>query len=937
MESDNCNSFLELMRSAKALTASNRPLRMRIAFPEGVSDDLLLPQRVKGSESICGGIEYHIDCLATDAKLPLKQFIALPLELQFVTDRGGLRKVCGIVTEARAGHSDGGLASYQLTVRDALAIMEQRVNTRIFRNASEVDIVEHLLVEWRQKNGVIAAALDFEFDRLIFQHQYPKREFTKQHNESDAAFIRRLLRRRGIAWFFRQGRALGSAGKADNGGSGDSGAPVHTLVLFDDASSLRENCAGELRFHRDHATEQRDTVTGWDAIRTLRPSQVNCHSWNYKNPQGPQFMLTGARSAFDQGENGSALAACLTDYRVHVPHLGADHEDQALLGRLTLSRHDYETKCFHGRSSVRDATVGEWNRIVGHPEIDTHPAVECEFVITELFVTAENNIPPALERTVRSLFDLNLWSTSETFAQQAQQTGQRGAVRYGNRFTCVRRGIPIVPAFDSRTDVPMAQIESALVVGPAGEEIHCDNLGRIKLRFPGTRVEDHEYAAGAGASDTDGDSAWVRVASNSAGPKPGSVTQNGALALPRVGSEVLVGYLGGDPDKPVVLGQLYNGAAIPPGLNSVGGLPGNKCLSGIQTREVHGMRTNHLCFDDTPGEISVQLASEHGASELNLGRLTTVRHDGEGIPRGEGAELRSSKAVAVRGAQGVLISAGACTGGKGTQLAREELIGMVDVLKSVADQLSQLAVTHAGDDANSAHVNELIGMLKAWDSGKGGDVAGAPIIAASAPAAMVMASQESLTLGAANKVDVVCAGDTQLSAGRKLLMRATEGVSVFALRLGLKLIAATGHIRIQAHDGNVEVTALKRIKLTAGEGIDIEAPEVKVTAKGSRTDYGGGKILQQCSGDFAVKSARFIHTGPGDGNPTMVEFPKSSIETDERIVVTERQTGLPIKGQRYTATLEDGSVISGVTDEHGRTELFNGTDMGKVDLTFHID
>lgn len=928
MERDNQSSLFELMHLTRMLTSSNRALRMRIAHPQGMSDDLLLPQRVTGAESICGGIEYRIDCLATDARLALKQFIALTVELQFVTDRGGLRKVCGIITEAHAGRSDGGLATYQLVVRDALTILEQRVNTRVFRNASEIDIVELLLVEWRQNSSVLAASLDIEFDRLIFQHQYPKREFTKQHNESDAAFMRRLLKRRGIAWFFRAGRATGS-----NGGEAED-TPVHTLVLFDDTSALRENAAGELRFHRDHATEQRDTVTDWHAVRKLRAAKASSHSWDYKNPQGGQFMTTGAHSTMDQGESGNAFAACLADYRVEVPHIGSDHEDQAMLGRLILSRHDYETKCFYAESRVRDANVGEWNRIVGHPEIDTHREEEREFVITELFITAENNIPHGLERTVCGLFSDNQW---ELFAQSGEQNGERGAVRYGNRFTCVRRGIPIVPAFDPQSDVPKAQMECALVVGPAGEEIHCDEIGRIKLRFPGMRPPDHEHAAGAGASNTDGDSAWVRVASNFAGPVADNVTQNGALALPRIGSEVLVGYLGGDPDKPIVIGQLYNGSAVPPGLNSIGGLPGNKFLSGIQTREVRGMRTNHLRFDDTPGQIGVQLASQHGASELNLGRLTTVRHDGEGDGRGEGAELRSSKAVAVRGAQGVLISADAREDGKGSQLDRDELIGMVEVLKSVADQLAQFAATHSDDDANSLHVGELIGMLKAWDSGQGRAVAGAPIVAVTAPAGMVVASQDSVALGAANKIDIMCAGDTQVSAGRKLLMRATEGISVFALRLGLKLIAATGHIRMQAHDGNVEITALKRVKLTAGEGIDIEAPEVRLTAKGTQTDLGGGKITHRCSAEFAVKSARFVHSGPGDGNPAAVEFPKSGLETDERIIVTERQTGLPVKGQHYTATLEDGRVISGVTDELGRTELLKGTDMGKVVITFGAD
>src|SRR5476651_2282232 len=163
---DIASSFVTFLNMVKTLTADNRPLRMRLALPTGIVDDLLLPQRVVGSESICGALEYHIDCVATDAGLPLKQFIAIPVELQFVTDRGGLRSVCGIVTEAKAGRSDGGLASYQLVVRDALAILELRTNTRVFRNVNEIEIIEILFNEWQQNSAILAATFDLEIDPL---------------------------------------------------------------------------------------------------------------------------------------------------------------------------------------------------------------------------------------------------------------------------------------------------------------------------------------------------------------------------------------------------------------------------------------------------------------------------------------------------------------------------------------------------------------------------------------------------------------------------------------------------------------------------------------------------------------------------------------------------------------------------------------------------
>jgi type VI secretion system secreted protein VgrG len=122
VESD--DNFFSFMTLAKELVTDNRPLRLRLDLPGGANDDMLLPQRVYGTESICGGIEYSVLCVAANVQLPLKQLIAVPAVLEFVTDRGDLRAVCGIVTEASSGDSDGGLASYQLVLRDALAILE---------------------------------------------------------------------------------------------------------------------------------------------------------------------------------------------------------------------------------------------------------------------------------------------------------------------------------------------------------------------------------------------------------------------------------------------------------------------------------------------------------------------------------------------------------------------------------------------------------------------------------------------------------------------------------------------------------------------------------------------------------------------------------------------------------------------------------------------
>jgi len=602
-------NFEDLMQVAGGLSEANRPIRLRLSRDKGVLDDVLMVKRVTGSESLCGGLEYRLLCVSTRADLPLKEFIALPVEVQFVTDRGDVRAVCGIVSQAAAGQSDGGLATYQLLVRDALALMEQRINTRVFRNRNELEITEVILSEWRQSNPVLAKA--FKVDWSHVTGTYPAREFTIQHNESDADFLRRLWKRRGIAWFMRPEQS--SQQNSDE-------TPAHSLVLFDDGFTLPQNAAGIVRYHRDSGTEKQDTVTAWSPVRTLRPGTVARQSWDYLQTQA---MTSSIPSRIDQGRSGNQFALSLDDYLIDMPHAGADGDDYRTLGELRMKRHEYESKCFYGEGSVRTLCVGQWIGLSGHPEIDTHPEQEREFIITRLEVDAENNLPKPVSDRIQRLFSLSRWDEAPSSNPLQTASAERG-MRYTNRFACVRRSIPIVPAFDPRTDLPRPQLQSAIVVGPAGEEVHCDEYGRVKVRFPGTRAEDHGHAQDAGASDSDRDSAWVRVASTWASNQWGTIT------LPRVGDEVIVDFLGGDPDKPIIVAQVYGGKAPPPSFSHTGDLPGNKYLAGIKSKEVQGNRYNQLRLDDTPAQINAQLSSQHGHSELNLGWLTPSPQRGQG-------------------------------------------------------------------------------------------------------------------------------------------------------------------------------------------------------------------------------------------------------------------------------------------------------------------
>ncbi|MFA9216182.1 MAG: type VI secretion system Vgr family protein [Sphingomonadaceae bacterium] len=920
MESD--HEFFSFLTQMKDLVTSNRPLRLRLDTPGGLNDDMLLPQRVQGSEAVCGGLEYRVLCVSARVGLPLKQLIALPVALEFVTDRGELRNVCGIVTEAAAGDSDGGLASYQLVLRDALAVLDQRINTRIFRNLNELEIVQRLLGEWQQRSPTLGICFRYETDEGLAQAGYPQREFIMQFNESDGHFIRRLLKRRGIAWTFRA--------------EPDAEAPTHTLVLFNDADSLRQNAAGTIRYHRDNATEQRDTITSWSAVRSLQPGSVGRHSWDYLNVPGTQFMAMQAQGQVDQGVNGNELAASLDDYRILAPHAGDDSEDLYRLGQLRMTRYDYVSKCFHGQGSVRDLCAGEYFTLSEHAEVDSHPAEERDFVVTALQVTAHNNLPKALAARVERLFWRNRWMQATPGEQELSQQVAGGAMRMHVQFTAVRRGIAIVPDYDERSELPQVPMQSALVVGPESEEVYCDALGRVKIRFPGTRPDDHEQAAGSGASDTETDSAWVRVASNWAGNGPGSVGQCGTVGLPRIGSEVLVAFVGGDPDRPVIVGQLYNQQALPPALSNLDGLPGNRYLSGIKSREIHAGRANQLRFDDTEGQISAQLASEHGDSQLNLGYLTQPKKDGNGEPRGEGIELSTGEQIALRAAKGMLLSAWERAGSADKQMDRMAFLDLVSECAELVKSLGDYAAAHQGKPVESGEQQKLAQALASWESGSNtqpkGREGGQPVIAVSAPAGLSFATPKAIVSYAGTTLDSVAQQGLHLTAGQCATLNAGKGISLFAQSNGMNLIAHRGKLLLQSQCDETEINAAKDVKFTATEGkiVGMAKEIVLIAEDGSFIKIGDG-ITIGTSGTITHHGASF----PFKGSSTMAaalptfEQGQGDLKFQARYYA-HMDGGIPAPDLDIESSVSDGSELEERCDDEGKTQLIQRGSMQVV-------
>jgi len=854
-------------------------------------ENSLILQRIDVTEALCSGIEGHLTCLSMDADLPLKSLIGLPLTLKIVTDRGGLHAISGIITGARAGKSDGSLTCYQLTLRDALSVLEGRINRRVFRQKSILDVIGVLLNEWRKKSTTFASTFDIDFSALTYS-KYPVREMIRQHDESDAAFIQRLLRREGVSWFIAAGK-LGSAPSDQN----TDPMPIHTLVLFDDPMKLPQSAAGTVRYHRDAATETRDSITHWSAWQQIVAGGVERSSWDYKTGRVDRKVVSGN---IDQGDGGNDLGRLLVDGAIDTPHAANSLADYDRISMARMLAHEARAHKIDGVSGVRDLAVGRWFALTEHPQVDKLPAEQRQFIVTNLHHRGENNLPKELDERAQALFAANRWQFDDVVARtrtSTSATNSESETRYENTFGCVTRGIPLTPVYDPRVDLPRVFTLTGIVVGPPGEPVYCDQMGRVRVQIQGLNPNDHAHANGAGTSGAHLDSAWVRVSGNWAGPNYG-------VNLPlRAGMEVNLDCMDGDPDKLFISGVMQGARNMPATFSNAGGLPGNRYVVGIKTDEARGSGFNQLRLDDTSGQISAQLASTHAASELNLGYLTHPRTDGHGEARGEGFELRTDMAGAIRAAQGLLISSDSQPGAKGRVLDHQILVAQLEAALATAKQLAALSEAHQADGTDTAPQENLISQMKHWDSDQPG---GAAIVGMSAPEGIALASPRNIMASAGTHVDVTAMQDVNVSTGRKILLRAAQGLSAFA-KAGMKLIVGSGDLVLQSQQGRAEIGACGRLHLYSLKAILMEAPDILFKANGVTYSLANGMIVASSSGEHRIEASNFSLTAGGGGNPDLPGMPMSSMKTDEQFALANR-AGQALEEVPHEVTDETGTL-----------------------------
>ncbi|UTH73761.1 type VI secretion system Vgr family protein [Chromobacterium sp. IIBBL 290-4] len=897
---------------ASAFGQDRRVLTLQLGTGQ-IAAEQLLPLSLQAEEGISQPYRYTLTCLSPDTHIELKSLLGQPARIGIEDASGGESIRCGVVSEARLADADGGFARYELTIEPPFALLRHRRTSRVFQDLTVPDIVQQILTEHQQANPAFARV-----QTLAIQVQPAQpRSYTLQYRESDYDFIVRLLHEEGYAWRFVHQ---------------DEDGPQVQLTVFDDAHSLPAASLARVRFHRSDATEEEDGLTGWQATRQIVPSSVALASYDYK-PVYTQQIQDG--SHIEQGQTGQALQSSLTQYDAPGLYYAGDEEQLGRYAELRQQANDLQAKQFSGSGSVRGLQPGEWFQLDDHPAHESDSPQNREFVVTGQTFLARNNLPQDLAQHVGAQADAAPFTT----AIQTQ-----------------RRGIPLTPAFAGTEHAkPKSQgMQTATVVGPGGEEIHTDEQGRIKVQFHWQRPEEHP-TIGAGLDDKS--SCWVRVAMPAAG------ASFGHQFIPRIGQEVLVDFIEGDIDRPVVRGVVYNGSHATPGFSGTGSLPANKALSGIQSKEHQGGSYNELLFDDTPGEVRAKLSSESGKTQLNQGFLTHPRSNGKAQPRGDGFELRTDQHGAIRAAHGLLLSTEAQNGAGGKQLAREHAQSQLQSALALSQALAETATEQLadtmetgpdgiGDDnaksgkKDAGHLQHQLDALTAWEAGSNTDKDGKtakeqagqqPQLVLSGPAGIASLTEQSQTLAAGANLNLVAQRDANHTTGRRWLHNVGKHISLFVGgvqdKVALKLIAAKGKVQVQAQSDAMEITADKDVTITScKERIVVNAKqEILLTAGGAYFRIAGGNIEVHAPGKVSVKGASHDLNGPASLDAMLPPLPKIGI-SDQQLHLIHHGTDIPMPHTPYRITFASGKVHEGVTDESGLTERFQSAKHESFDV-----
>ncbi len=368
-------------------------------------------------------------------------------------------------------------------------------------------------------------------------------EHCVQYRETDFNFLSRTLEKYGIYYYFK------------------FESNKHTMVLSDQLDYPNAPEA-EVKYSLTNDTKEEDRITSWEHAYEFVTGKWEQTDYDFINPSTDLKVTATKHGAISLPNN-------------------SDYEYYDYPGEY-VKRNDGESEAV----ARLEAEEARFNTVNGTSECKTFSPGYCFKLIEHLNCKSEKGK------------EYLITSVSHSASQPGPFTAQSDEAVYSNAFTCMPKDSQFRP--DRVTPQPLlSSVQTAVVVGPPGEEIYTDEYGRVKVQF-------HWDREGKRDENT---SCWVRVTQVHAGKGFGGID------IPRIGEEVVVSFLEGDPDRPLITGRVYHKESMPPF-----GLPGSKTVSGIKTKTYKGKGYNELSMDDSPGKEKINIHAQYDMA-------TTVEHD----------------------------------------------------------------------------------------------------------------------------------------------------------------------------------------------------------------------------------------------------------------------------------------------------------------------
>ncbi|MCX4247870.1 type VI secretion system Vgr family protein [Paraliomyxa miuraensis] len=533
------------------------PVSYEIAINGGPDLDWHV-RRLELEEVISAPYRMTVEMLTedTDGVFNVDELLGADLVLEYGRN-GVFRRVCGVIDRV----DTIGIASERLKVRvhvvPALRSLAQRNDTRVFQDLTVPQILEEVLAP-------ALAEYDRKLDVSKLNDTYLPRDYCVQFKESDLEFCHRLMEEEGISYYFEvlEDEQVETMVLADQ-------APAKPNEDFPEVESVIDGSVPIITDRPD--TADTESIQHFEWSRPESITKVTTRQFNWKRPD-PNAPPEAEQEQAD--ERGRTRESYIPDDRRRIEDKQGDDGYQGT--EVDEDETPHTGKTFEMLTAARAQGTGDSN-VTG-------------FRAGGLFVIGDHPHPDVAEARLLLTRVVHRGDCPEE-----EQGDEARGNRYQNEFECIPATAVFRPsAVTTKPKVYGAQ--TATVTGPAGEEIHTDAHGRIKVRFHWDRLSPLDQTS----------SCWVRVAQMWGG------TGWGTWFLPRIGMEVVVQFLDGNPDRPLVVGCVYNGQNKPPYP-----LPEKKTTSTIKSNSsLGGGGFNEFRFEDLKGSEQIYLHAQKNLDEV---------------------------------------------------------------------------------------------------------------------------------------------------------------------------------------------------------------------------------------------------------------------------------------------------------------------------------